>query len=374
MVFVLFLIWRIVDVFVAFVAPRLIPYLGFFAYQKDLASYHLPKIISSLANFDGLYYLRIAQRGYQQYEQVFFPFYPFLVRIFSPVFINNYLMSGLFISNLSFLLGLIIFYKYLLLTMKPFSHLAIIFFLLFPTSFFFGVAYTEGLFFLLIILSLYFLKKNRLFFAGFCGFLAALTRVQGVLLIIPFCLEAVRILKNKRKFWSISLVSITPVLGLLTYMRYLLKTTGDQFYFFHSQTVFGPSRSTKIILLPQVFYRYLKIFLTSQHNFQYFISAFEFITFSFALIILILDFIENFKLKIKNFSLIGLNLFSLANILLPTFTGSFMSIPRFALLSLSFFVFLGRIKNRLTTLSLLVLFLIFHIVLLGFFIQGYFVS
>ncbi|PIV37513.1 hypothetical protein COS31_04225 [Candidatus Roizmanbacteria bacterium CG02_land_8_20_14_3_00_36_15] len=374
MVFVLFLIWRIVDVFVAFVAPRLIPYLGFFAYQKDLASYHLPKIISSLANFDGLYYLRIAQRGYQQYEQVFFPFYPFLVRIFSPVFINNYLMSGLFISNLSFLLGLIIFYKYLLLTMKPFSHLAIIFFLLFPTSFFFGVAYTEGLFFLLIILSLYFLKKNRLFFAGFCGFLAALTRVQGVLLIIPFCLEAVRILKNKRKFWSISLVSITPVLGLLTYMRYLLKTTGDQFYFFHSQTVFGPSRSTKIILLPQVFYRYLKIFLTSQHNFQYFISAFEFITFSFALIILILDFIENFKLKIKNFSLIGLNLFSLANILLPTFTGSFMSIPRFALLSLSFFVFLGRIKNRLITLSLLVLFLIFHIVLLGFFIQGYFVS
>jgi len=374
MVFVLFLIWRIVDVFVAFVAPRLIPYLGFFAYQKDLASYHLPKIISSLANFDGLYYLRIAQRGYQQYEQVFFPFYPFLVRIFSPVFINNYLMSGLFISNLSFLLGLIIFYKYLLLTMKPFSHLTIIFFLLFPTSFFFGVAYTEGLFFLLIILSLYFLKKNRLFFAGFCGFLAALTRVQGVLLIIPFCLEAVRILKNKRKFWSISLVSITPVLGLLTYMRYLLKTTGDQFYFFHSQTVFGPSRSTKIILLPQVFYRYLKIFLTSQHNFQYFISAFEFITFSFALIILILDFIENFKLKIKNFSLIGLNLFSLANILLPTFTGSFMSIPRFALLSLSFFVFLGRIKNRLITLSLLVLFLIFHIVLLGFFIQGYFVS
>jgi len=374
MVFVLFLIWRIVDVFVAFVAPRLIPYLGFFAYQKDLASYHLPKIISSLANFDGLYYLRIAQRGYQQYEQVFFPFYPFLVRIFSPVFINNYLMSGLFISNLSFLLGLIIFYKYLLLTMKPFSHLAIIFFLLLPTSFFFGVAYTEGLFFLLIILSLYFLKKNRLFFAGFCGFLAALTRVQGVLLIIPFCLEAVRILKNKRKFWSISLVSITPVLGLLTYMRYLLKTTGDQFYFFHSQTVFGPSRSTKIILLPQVFYRYLKIFLTSQHNFQYFISAFEFITFSFALIILILDFIENFKLKIKNFSLIGLNLFSLANILLPTFTGSFMSIPRFALLSLSFFVFLGRIKNRLITLSLLVLFLIFHIVLLGFFIQGYFVS
>ena len=221
---------------------------------------------------------------------------------------------------------------------------------------------------------MYFLKKNRLFFAGFCGFLAALTRVQGVLLIIPFCLEAVRILKNKRKFWSISLVSITPVLGLLTYMRYLLKTTGDQFYFFHSQTVFGPSRSTKIILLPQVFYRYLKIFLTSQHNFQYFISAFEFITFSFALIILILDFIENFKLKIKNFSLIGLNLFSLANILLPTFTGSFMSIPRFALLSLSFFVFLGRIKNRLITLSLLVLFLIFHIVLLGFFIQGYFVS
>jgi hypothetical protein len=113
---------------------------------------------------------------------------------------------------------------------------------------------------------------------------------------------------------------------------------------------------------------------TAQPNFQYFISLFEITVFSFVFIILIFDLIKNLKLKIKNLSIISLNLFSLGNILLPTFTGSFLSIPRFSLLSLSFFIFLGSIKNLSIKLALMIIFFILHLVFLSSFLQGYFVS
>ncbi len=372
-----FIIWRLVDIIVAFLIPKLVHYLGNFSYPKDLLQFGLPKTIYSFANFDGVYYLRIAKLGYQQYEQAFFPLYPLLISFFS-LFFKNYLLSGLFISNLSFFLGLVIFLKYLKLVSTNFNKfqpiLAILFLLLFPTSFFFGAVYTEGFFFFLVVSTFYFLAKKNYGRAGFTAFLASLTRINGILLVIPFFLEFIKNLKKNKNLWLLGFTLLTPFLGLLTYMLFLLKTTGDALAFFHAQTVFGEGRTTKLILLPQVFYRYFKILFTAQPNFQYFISLFEITVFSFVFIILIFDLIKNLKLKIKNLSIISLNLFSLGNILLPTFTGSFLSIPRFSLLSLSFFIFLGSIKNLSIKLALMIIFFILHLVFLSSFLQGYFVS
>ena len=62
------------------------------------------------------------------------------------------------------------------------------------------------------------------------------------------------------------------------------------------------------------------------------------------------------------------------NLVLPTLTGTFSSIPRYALLSLSLFLYLGEMKNKFVRISVAVLFAFLHVVLLGFFIQGYFVG
>ena len=112
MLILFFIAWKFIDIVLAYITPIIIPYWGNFAYPKDLLLFHLPKAIYSFANFDGIYYLRIAKFGYQQYEQVFFPLYPILIRSFSSIF-KNYLLSGLFISNISFLIALYIFSKYL---------------------------------------------------------------------------------------------------------------------------------------------------------------------------------------------------------------------------------------------------------------------
>jgi hypothetical protein len=397
-ILLLFLVWRGFDFLILYFAPKIIPYLGFFPYRDQLVSFHLPHWLNSLANFDGLHYLSIARQGYGQWEQAFFPLYPLLIKFLTPV-LKNSLLVGLLISNVSFLLGLVVVFKLLnskfqILNFKSNSNDKIlnnknifwffVFLLTFPTSFFLGAVYTEGLFFLLIVSSLYFLKKENYICAAVFTFLASLTRLIGVFLIIPIIFHIIKKyqisnIKNKKYILKIKyylFVLIAPILGLVSYSVYLLKTTGDPFFFLTSQPIFGANRSSHLILLPQVYWRYFKIFFTANWDFRYFVSVLEFTIFSFVLIILILDLIKNLTPPKagKNYDLIGLNLFSLSNLLLPTLTGTFSSIPRYVLFSLSFFVFLSQIKNTVVKNFILLIFLIFNIFLLGFFSQGYFVS
>ncbi|OGK13342.1 hypothetical protein A2859_06005 [Candidatus Roizmanbacteria bacterium RIFCSPHIGHO2_01_FULL_37_16b] len=391
---ILFLFFRAIDFLIAYLSQFFIPYLGFFPYKEIAENYNLPKFLTAFANFDGAHYLLIAKNGYAQYQQAFFPLYPLLIRWLSPLFLNNHLVTGLLISNLSFLVGLFIFKKYSDLvchseigsesetrsrnkfgmTRDVTNYWPILFLVVFPTSFFFGAVYTEGLFFFLLVGCLYFLKKERFYLAGIFAFFASLTKLIGLFLIIFFILKLIRNWKLGIRNFKLILITLSPLLGLTIYSFYLWLTTRDPLFFLNSQWAFGANRSSSIILLPQVYFRYLKIFFTASWNFQYFISLFEFITFNFVLFFIVLDLIKNLKFKIKNYEVLGLGFFSFINLLLPTLTGTLSSIPRYALFSLSFFVYLSQIKNLLIKVAIATIFVIFHIIMLGFFIQGYFVS
>lgn len=381
----LFTIWRIIDFLIIYLAPKFIPYLGFFPYKDQLLNFNLPHWVNSLANFDGLHYLSISHLGYAQYEQAFFPLYPLLIRFLTPVFYNNGLVTGLIISNVSFLLGLCLFAK-----IAPIENgetnvfFLIIFILVFPTSFFFGAVYTEGLFFFLAVTALYYLKKENYSMAALFAVFTSLTRLIGIFLIFPFIFaifKKYRISKigNFLHFiLDIKYVALllSPFIGLGIYGLYLWQTTGDPLYFFSSQPAFGANRSTRLISLPQVVWRYIKIFTTASHNFQYYVSILEFFFFIFVCVILILELAKDFNQhkRVRNYWRLGLGLFSLISILLPTLTGTFLSTPRFALLSLSVFLFLAEIKNSWVKITLAIIFLIFHVALLGLFSQGYFIS
>ncbi len=400
-IFFLFAGFITINSLIILLAPSFIPYLGFFPYGEIATQYNLTDLFTKLANFDGVHYLMIAKQGYAQYQQAFFPLYPILIDYISPLFLNNFLLTGLVISNVSFLLGLYIFSKYLkiLFNNKQQSNnlpagrqgltiSTILFLLFFPTSFFFTAVYTEGLFFLLFIGTLFFLKKDRLYLAAIFALLASLTRLIGVFLIIFFIFKLIRNLPRRQAGWKLKIrnfvlvfAAFSPLVGLVLYSLYLWQTTGDPLFFLNSQWAFGANRRSNLILLPQVYYRYFNIFITARWNFQYFISVFEFITFNFVFIILILDLIKNLKLKNsylpagrKNFARISLSLFSITNLLLPTFTGTFSSVPRYVLFSLSFFIFLAEIKSSPLKIVIALVFLILHIVMLGFFSQGYFIS
>ncbi len=380
MVLIFFAISRLLLLLGSFVAEKTVPYLGFFPYKELLVDYNLPSWISSFANFDGIHYLLIAKQGYSQWEQAFFPLFPALLHVIGFI-IPNYLVAALVLSNTALAIGLIFFQK-LLKEWKINATLPILFLLAFPTAFFFGIVYTEGVFFMLFILSLYFLqKKNYLLAALFAAFSSA-TRLIGIFLLVPFFFHFLAEHKGSLKHFNLKAALISPFLGLFSYMFYLWITTKDPLFFFNSQPIFGAHRSTNLILLPQVYYRYIKILVTATHNFQWYMSLLEVSFFTLVFTVLALDLVQRGKQLVKRnktststtFPLLGLSLFSLINLVLPTLTGTFSSIPRYALFSLSFFIYLSQIQSKVIKWGVLILFITLQIVLLSLFVSGYFVG
>lgn len=357
---------------ISFFSSSLIKDPGSFPYKSMLNQYNMPHFITSFANFDGAHYIRIAEIGYYNFEQAFFPLYPILIRLLAFFTGDNYLINGILISVFFFFLGLLFFYKYLNLIVKDKKAILwIIFFLLtFPSSFFFQSVYSEGLFFFLISASLFFFETKKYFLAGFLGIFSSLTRISGIFLFFPFLIS---ILRNKK--YSLLALSLLPFIGLVIYSLYLQMNFKDWLLFYHAQSFFGANRtSAQIIFLPQIFYRYLHIFVTGPITVAYFISVIEFFIFNFVFWILIIELYKIIKNRLFFSSRLGLNLFSLSTILLPTLTGTFSSIPRYSLFALSFFLIIGELKNTYLKISIGIIFITLRVIMLALFSQGYFVG
>ena len=299
-IFIKFLVWRILIFSVALLAVKILPLrIGFTFLTPENDSRNL---IQMWTNFDGVHYITLAIYGHgvaglSNLLYAFFPVYPWLVRTFEYV-VRNFTGSGVLISNVSFLLSLFLLYKLFRLDFKDcISKLALLLILIFPTSFFFGAVYTESLFLLLSVLTFYFARRRQFFPAGLCAAIASATRVTGIFLwpalLIEFYLANG---KNLKKMLNPNLVWLSlPPLGLLAYMRYQLLHTGSSIFFITSQAVIGSNRVvSKIILLHQVFFRYLKMLIFVDHTDPLFFTVLlEFLCGAGALVILILAIKKN---------------------------------------------------------------------------------
>ncbi len=334
-IFASFLIWRVSLFFIAFLSIYILPVFGArFPYaDRVLEITHLPYWIWGFGNFDGVHYLRIAQDGYlAQYSQAFFPLFPLLIRFFAFIFPKDlslntilytdpsYFYSGIILSNLFFLGALYIFYKLINIDFKKdTAFLSVVTLLIFPTSFFFGSIYTESLFLLLSISAIYLTRKGNFFWAAIFISLSTATRITGVFLIPLYLIEVFKRKGGLSYLWTL----FTP-LGILVYMYYLKMTFGNPLYFLTSQSVFGAGRSSnEIIFLPQVIYRYLKIFLTTNILTLPFFNAF--LEFMFTLVPLAFLAIMFKKIRLSYW------VFALSTLLLGTLTGTFSSMPRYIL-------------------------------------------
>lgn len=151
---------------------------------------------------DGRHYLNIAENWYVSTGEdrlllVFFPFYPIVVRAFNYIF-QDYLTSGLFVSNVCFVFAGYALYELALLDMDPkAAKRSLKFLCLLPAAFLFNAPLSDSLFLLLSVSCVYFTRKDRYFLSGLMGMLAAFTRMPGVLLAAPVCFELVcRILRE----------------------------------------------------------------------------------------------------------------------------------------------------------------------------------
>jgi hypothetical protein len=107
---------------------------------------------------------------------------------------------------------------------------------IFPTAFFTFAPYSESLYLMLSIASLYYMRCERWWLAGLFGGFAAAERILGVLLAIPFAWEYAgrRGFAWRKVNWDVVAGALIPA-GLLSYMVYLDGLTGDPLAFVHAE-------------------------------------------------------------------------------------------------------------------------------------------
>ena len=284
------------------------------------------------SRWDSFFYTDIAQNGYNLTlgntlsNIVFFPLYPFIIRVISPLFFGNFIFAGWFISILALIGAVIIFYKLLkefhptIDPETPIFHL-----LIFPTAFFLNAVYTESLFLFLSLLTFYYALKGRFGVTGIFGLLAALTRVTGILLFIPVLWEFWK-RHRIRKIFSLSFLPLLLIpLGTFLFFLYHYFAFGDFFLFLKVESAWG-----------RAFQFNKDHFLLFSHpaviNF--------FLDIAFAAFVLITAY-HVFKQK-----WISYGLYILATLGVALSTGTFMSIGRYILVLFPMYIALATLKSH----------------------------
>lgn len=212
-----------------------------------------------VANYDGPLYMVVAKTLYKpglvgnfsfllpaEYYAAHFPLYPLLIRLFSFIFGLPY--SMLFVTVVSAFLATYFFYSLVRDFVDKENALWMsLVFSLFPARWLIvrSVGSAEPLFLAMIIASVYYFRKNKIFIAGLFGLFAQLTKSPGILLFIAYAFalfvpdfktmataasQKINFTKIIQKYLAITLI---PLGLLLVFLIYKFQFN-DFFAYFHS--------------------------------------------------------------------------------------------------------------------------------------------
>lgn len=182
---------------------------------------HLRLCLQSWNQFDAKYFVGIAHYGYggysgyvgynshHPYAAAFFPLYPLLIRgagfLFGGSYTADY-VGSLLVANLCFFLALIFIYCIVRNNFDSSIAQRSLFFLAFnPFGIFFFLGYSESLFLLLCVATLFLLQRGKpldWWLAGLCGAGAILTRGSGVILLLVFSIAFLQHFAPTLRTWS----------------------------------------------------------------------------------------------------------------------------------------------------------------------------
>jgi hypothetical protein len=214
----LFWMWGVRQVFPQPILPDPVfrPYLGVAIEENPW--------LEPWQRWDTLHYQAITERGYVAFEGALFvpPLYPLLMKAVGGLLGGNTLLAGILISNLAFLFSLVVFHRLSLDEMqKPEdAHRAVLYLAAFPSAFFFFGAYTESLFLLASLLTMAYARKDKYWQAGIWGCLAALTRLPGVLILLPLIYTAL-VRWVRERIWKPWIAVILTLVGSAVFPLYV---------------------------------------------------------------------------------------------------------------------------------------------------------
>lgn len=205
---------------------------------------------SKFQMWDARHYGNLVDLGYANHQEngehlflVFYPLYVWVTRLVRLV-VPNTIAAGLVVSVVSYAWGCCWVYRLAAEHWnKSVAEHAVLLLSLFPFSFFFGTVMTEGLFLLTTSAACYYAMKRKWLAYGIWGILAALTRMTGILVIVPAVIELLKELKPLRppvreswkRSWKKLLLFLpvlaVPLAGSLAYLGLNWYVDGSPFAF-----------------------------------------------------------------------------------------------------------------------------------------------
>lgn len=201
-----------------------------------------------LTAYDGVWYLRIAREGYDDYERLqssmaFFPLYPKLVGALarvSPLDLRETALLVAWAAALAAAWGLFALGDHL--HGRRVGILLAVLWGVLPHSIVQSMSYSEGIFTALAAWTLHALLRTRWITAGVLCLLAGLTRPTGSALIAVVGLAALIAVARRRDGWRPWLALLLAPAGWLGYLAWVGVRTGRPDGWFHIQSAGWRSR------------------------------------------------------------------------------------------------------------------------------------
>ena len=296
-------------------------------------------LASAFSTWDAQHYLYLSENGYHagQLSDAFFPLFPLLIHLATPLF-HSSLIAALVVSNVASLAGLYVLFKLVAeLYGRAVARGTLLLYLAFPTAFFFSLIYTESLFLLLTASFFYLLFTRRFAGAALPAALLPLARPEGALIILPFAVYyALEVLGIGRRPLAAALSRVrtaelasvlSPLLGAAAYLAFMRAATGNAFEMFETMKSYVSAHSITYILHPLQLAHALGQWPLAIHGFTN--SAIDRALFLVFLLLLVPMFRRVHP---------ALAVFALAVGVLNVVSGTFMSYSRYLLLAFPLFI------------------------------------
>ncbi len=225
--------------------------------QEPGAPFTTNPYLAVWGHWDTRWYLDVARRWYSpealpetgEANYAFFPLYPLVMRVLGMV-VGDVYVAGMVISNLALVVAATLMYR--LVRMEADTSAAersLKYFLLFPTAFVLSGVLTEALFVALSVAAFYEARRDRWWTAGVYGGLAALTRPNGIVLLLPLlwlCLADAERWKRWPRY--VAALLLVPG-GTAVFAMYNWWLVGDPLAFVHVQVAWGKTLSNPMDVL-----------------------------------------------------------------------------------------------------------------------------
>jgi len=322
------------------------------------------------ARWDSGWFFGIARNGYQYVEGgrnnlAYFPVYPLLMRYVGRLFGRtsaDIYLGGIVVSWTAFVLAMIVLYYLAQLDLPgDRAERAVLLTAIFPFAFFFGVVYTESVFFLFTVAAFYAFRTRRWVWGGLAGAVATATRVNGILMLPALAWIAWRAAADRRDR-LMALVGLALVAsGVGLYSLYVYSLSGNPLEWAASIERWGYYPGGAPWLAP------LRLARTLIMHPYAFLAGERMAPYDTLNGVAALAFAASVPFVWRRFGA-AYGLFMAANLWLPLSSGQYEGLGRYCSVMFPCFIWLGSLRSRAAVGWLAVVFAMLYTLCLALFI------